>query len=77
MTEQTGETGEIINKFPTHTPSCTSAKSLTGSETLCFSLGLGRVVGSHMGRRAHREPSASLQGATCVHHRSCSWRRGG
>lgn len=60
MTEQTGETGEVINKSHTHTPSCTSAKSLTGSETRCSSLGLGRAVDSHTGQQADREQSAGL-----------------
>lgn len=30
MTEQTGETREVINISPAHTPSHTSAKSLMG-----------------------------------------------
>lgn len=53
MTEQTGETGEVINKSPAHTPSRTSAKSLTGPETRCRSLGWGgRWAPTRGGRRA-------------------------
>lgn len=55
MTEQTGETEEVINKSLAHTSSRTSAKSLTGSHTRCFVPGAGEGSGTRTGWQADRE----------------------
>lgn len=62
MTEQTGESREVINKSLAHTSSRTSAKSLMGSDARCCVPGLGRAVGSAQvagGRGAAEEEEAT------------------
>lgn len=66
MTEQAGESREVINKSLAHTSSRNSAKSLTGSDTQCCVPGAGEGSGIRTGWQADGEQPVSAPAAAAA-----------